>query len=126
MRYNTSESLDQVLSRRDRLRKKREQRRLTFFSLGVCAILLVLTLTATLRSGAVIGPQGEGAASMGSFLLEGNTGGFVAGIVLALLVGVLITLLCIRQKQAKANARQSAEKEPKQEPRQEENGGNEP
>lgn len=96
MSYSSSKALEQVLKRRDRLRKKREKRRLVCFSLSLCAILLVLTLTVS--STPVEIRNGAESAAMGSFLLEARTGGIFAALVLAFLLGVLITLLCIRKK----------------------------
>ena len=99
MNYTTSESLEQVLSRREQLKKKRDRRRLGWYSLSVCAILLVLTLT--VASMPLTAQDAPGAESMGSFMLEAKTGGIVAAVVLAFLLGVIITLLCIRQKRNK-------------------------
>ncbi len=118
MKYTSSEALTQVLVRRDRLRKKRDQRQLSLLSLSLFAVLLVLSLTVT---SAPLPPQegGDGAV-MGSFLLEARTGGFVAAVVLAFLLGVLITLLCIRKHQQKGN------KIDPQDPKHNENGGIQP
>ena len=111
-------SQTKLLARREALRKKRERRRLGWYSLGVCAILLVLTLT--VASMPLTAQDGSGAESMGSFMLEAKTGGILAAVVLAFLLGVVITLLCIRQK------RNNAQKDSRKESQTVENGGKQP
>lgn len=118
MSYSSLEALEQVLKRRDHLRKKREQRRLACFSLSLCAILLVLTLTVS--STPVALRDGAETAAMGSFLLEPRTGGFFAAVVLAFLLGVLITLLCIRKKMNGGKTEESTHSQ------NEKNGGKQP
>ncbi len=94
MLYTVPESMKEIQARTERVRRKRERKRLGFFSLGVCVLLLVLTLS--LATTPLTPPDGSGASVMGSFLLEAKTGGIVAAITLAFLLGVLITLLFIR------------------------------
>ena len=96
MQYTTNESLQQVLERSERVRRKRERRRLTVYSLSVCAILLTLTLA--LSSAPLALPDGDAGSALGSFLLKPETGGIIAAIVLAFALGILVTLFCIRQK----------------------------
>jgi len=116
MNYTSSEALEQVLERRDRLQRKREHRRLGWFSLGLCVVLLVLTLTVS--SIPVTGHDGSGTATMGSFLLEEKAGGIFAVVVLAFLFGVLITLLCIRKRKTPEKAEKTMDSQYV------ENGGN--
>lgn len=118
MNYTSSEALKQVLDRRDRLRKKRNRKRLGWFSACMCAVLLVLTLT--VASAPLTGQSDPGADAMGSFLLEPRTGGFFAAVVLAFLLGVLITLFAIRKKQSKDS------KNVPNDTRNEQNGGKQP
>lgn len=101
MRYTSSEAMEQIMERRNRLRKRREQRRLGWISVSLCAVVLVLTLAV---SSAPVSPrEGAGTAAMGSFLLDAGTGGIIASVVLAFLLGVLITLLCIRNRASREN-----------------------
>ena len=95
MKYTAKESLQEVLDRSERVKQERECRRLGFFSLGVCALLLTLTLA--LASVPDL-PQSDSGSAMGSFLLKAQTGGIVAAVVLAFTLGVLVTLLLIRRK----------------------------
>lgn len=118
MNYTSSEALKQVLARRDRLRRKREQRRLGWFSLGMSAVLLVLALTVSSAPAPV--RDDSGAAAMGSFLLEEKAGGIFALLVLAFLFGVLITLFCLRKKPNHESS------ETTEDPQQNENGGKQP
>lgn len=99
MNYTTSEALDEVLARRDRLRKKRERRRTAWYGLCVCAIIFALTLTVT--SLPMNGEDASGAEVMGSFLLEAKTGGILTALILAFAVGVLAALLWFRKKKSK-------------------------
>ena len=99
MKYTASESLRQVLSRRDQLKRKRERRRLALCSLSLCVLLVVLTLS--VASTPIAAQSGGNEAAMGSFLLEAQTGGIIAAVVLAFLLGVLITLLCIRKNRTR-------------------------
>ena len=96
MKYTSSEAMKEVLSRRDQVRRKREQRRLAWCSASLFTLLLVLTLTAA--SMPIPTLDASNSSAMGSFLLEAKTGGIIAAVVLAFLLGVLITLLCIRKK----------------------------
>ena len=116
MNFTSSEALEQVLDRRDRLRRNRNRRRLGWFSVGMCAVLLVLTLT--VASTPLTGQSDPDADAMGSFLLEARTGGIFAAVVLAFLLGVLITLFCIRKKRN--------QREDHTESKKEENGGKQP
>lgn len=118
MKYTSSEALKNVLERRDKLKKARAQRRLGWFSLGLCAVLLVLTLA--ISSMPLPVQQTSGAGAMGSFLLEARTGGILAAVVLAFLLGVLITLLLIRGR------KHNAEQPHPQASQQHENGGKQP
>ena len=99
MKYTASESLKQVLDRRNQLKRKRERRRLALCSLSVCVLLVVLTLSVT--STPLVTQSGGNEAAMGSFLL-----------------GVLITLLCIRKNRTReqTDVPEAAERH--------ENGGN--
>ncbi len=96
MRYTLPESVEKVLARRERVRRRRERRRLSLFSLGLCSVLLLLTLR--LASGPPTVPDSNGASAMGSFLLRADIGGFIAAVALAFLLGVLVTLFCARKK----------------------------
>ena len=116
MKYTASESMKQVLDRRNQLKRKRERRRLALCSLSVCVLLVVLTLSVT--STPLVTQSGGNEAAMGSFLLEAQTGGIIAAVVLAFLLGVLITLLCIRKNRTReqTDVPEAAERH--------ENGGN--
>ena len=118
MKYTASESLKQVLDRRDQLKRKREQKRLVWCSLSLCVLLVVLTLSVTSTPLAV--QNGGNETAMGSFLLEAQTGGIIAAVVLAFLLGVLITLLCIRKN------RHREQTDVPKDPKRHENGGNRP
>ena len=96
MKYTTSEAVNEVLVRRDQVRRKRERRRLTWYGVSVCAILIVLTLTVT--SLPMIAQTPSGMEDMGSFLLEAKTGGILAALILAFVLGVLAVLIIIRRK----------------------------
>lgn len=96
MLYTVPESMEEILARTERVRRRRERKRLGFLSLGICALLLVLTVS--LATAPVTPPDGSEASAMGSFLLEAQNGGIVAAVILAFFLGVLITLLFIRKR----------------------------
>ena len=101
MNYTPKEALNEVLARRDRVRRQRERRRMTWYSVSVCAILVVLTLTVT--SLPTVGQNVSGEEAMGSFLLEAKTGGILAALVLAFGLGILVALLWIQKKRGKSS-----------------------
>ena len=115
MKYTSSEALKKVLERRDRLQRKREQRRLGLFSLGLCAVLLVLTLA--ISSMPLPTREASCGGTMGSFLLEARTGGVLAAVVLAFLLGMLVTLSLLRGRKSKGRTQHP------QADQQHENGG---
>lgn len=115
MNYTPNEALNEVLARRDRVRRKRERRRLTWYSVSVCAILVVLTMTVT--SLPTVGQNVTGEEAMGSFLLEAKTGGILAALVLAFGLGIVVALLWIKKK------RSSTSEEHPQKSQEDENGG---
>lgn len=96
MLYTVPESLEKIQARTELVRRKRERKRLGFLSLGVCALLLILTLS--LATAPLTPPDGSETSAMGSFLLEAKNGGIFAAIILAFFLGVLITLLFIRKR----------------------------
>jgi ABC-type Fe3+ transport system permease subunit len=103
LKYSTSEAMNEILTRRDRIRRKRERRRTAWYSACVCVVLVMLTLTG-LGAGAAVSPSGTGEGqsgleTMGSFLLETRTGGILAALILAFALGILAALIIIRRKQ---------------------------
>ena len=113
LKYTNTEAMNEVLARRDQLRRKRERRRTVGYSLSVCMILVVLTLT-SLRYGAGVGAHGSGAEqsgaeAMGSFLLEAKTGGILAALILTFVLGILSALLFIRRRKVFPKSEESKE-----------------
>lgn len=98
LKYTASEAMNEVLARRDQVRRKRERRRTALYGACVCAILVVLTLTG-LGAKVSSGPNGgAGAEAMGSFLLEARTGGLLAVLILTAVLIVLAALLFLRHR----------------------------
>ena len=119
LKYSNSEALNEVLARRDLVRRKRERRRTVWYGVSVCAILVALTLTAaSLPTGA---QSPSGMENMGSFLLEAKSGGILAALILAFVLGVLGVLLFLRRR--KPFRKPEAPKEPPEESKNHENGG---
>ena len=114
MRYTVPAAMKEIQIRRERVRRKRELRRLGFFSLSACVILLLLTIR--LAAAPLPQPDASNASVMGSFLLPAESGGIVAAIALALLVAALLILFCIRKKRG-------TPEEPKQEQNHDKDGG---
>lgn len=114
LKYSTSDALNEVLTRRNHVRRKREKRRLAWYCGSVCAILLVLTFTGLWSNagGGSYGGGGEGqsgAEHMGSFLLEAKTGGILAALILAFILGILAALLFIRRRKVFPKSEESKE-----------------
>lgn len=116
MRYTVPEAVREVLIRRERVRRKRERRRWGFFSIGVCAVLLFVTIR--FAATPLAPPDASDASVMGSFLLPAESGGIAAAIVLGVLLAALLILFCIRKK------RGMPPEEPKQPQNDDKDGGN--
>ena len=99
MHYTIENSVREVRLRSEQVRKRRENRALGWFSLGICSILLILTLAAT--SAPKLPPGSEGSAATGSFLLSPEAGGYILAIVVAFALGVTVTLLALQRKRTK-------------------------
>lgn len=96
MHYSIEESLSEVRSRGERVRRRRENRRIGWLSLAICSILLILTLAAA--SVPKLPPGSEGSAAMGAFLLSPEAEGFILAIVVAFVMGVTVTLLALQRR----------------------------
>lgn len=98
MKYTEKEQLQKILSRGDKLRQRKDRRKLKGLSLSAVALLCVLV--------AFIGAFGrtgyaQSRTVYGSFMLSAETGGYVLVAVVFFALGATVVLLCKRLKKRK-------------------------
>ncbi|MBQ9827065.1 MAG: hypothetical protein IJM62_00115 [Lachnospiraceae bacterium] len=99
MRFSEEQMISEILKRSEDLKRRKEQRSLRLCSAGFAFLAAALVLTITLVVGK--GTSVSSSSHYGAFMLNAETGGYIAVAVIAFLVGIVFTVLVNKYRNSK-------------------------